>query len=105
MVQNLCERGQGSRPLSTVEMVSRVFGHPPDRKSTQRHASLLQPILLRLAKEPVNRATKDARKPVPFRDNLVLTCGFAKPAFRVSHIPCPKNCPVRVPYTLRTKLS
>lgn len=35
----------------------------------------------------------------------MLTCDFVKPTFRVSRIPCPKNCPVGVPYTLHTELS
>lgn len=35
----------------------------------------------------------------------MLTCDFVMPIFRLSRIPCPKNCPVRVPYTLHTKLS
>lgn len=38
-----------------------------------------------------------ARKPVLYRDNPVLTCGFAKTTFRVSRIPRPQKCPVKVP--------
>lgn len=46
-----------------------------------------------------------SRMPVPYRDNPPLTCGFVKSAFRGSRIPCPQNCPVKVPYTLHTNLS
>lgn len=51
---------------------------------------------------PSSARPPQVRKGVPYCDNRALTCSVAEFQFRVSRIPCPPNCPVKVPSTLHT---